>query len=290
MLICPIDNRPVYIGKTIYSLEERLSKHISKTKTKIKYNRKLSRSESWIKKLLDISIYDKIKIELVEECDIDIINEREIFWISEFRKTHKLKNLTDGGDGGLGYKHTPEELEKMSINRRGKCVGKDHHNFGKEIGKEPWFKLTDLMKSDENPNIGKECKEATKLKISKANSGENNGMFGRRMKRTDVQKEKLSRSLKNSDKLKSSRKSEEYKSKISNHFSKPILVLDMDFNIVHEFKNCKLCANHFGYTNSNIANAIRYYRIIGKGRVTKFWIVRKDSYEISVNKIKESLT
>lgn len=146
---------------------------------------------------------------------------------------------------------------------------------------------SDIINSTDGGDGVFNLSDDAKLRISKANSGEKNGMFGRRTKRTEEQKEKLSNSLKNSDALKSSRRSEEYKNKISDITSKPILVLDMDFNIVFEFKNCKLCANHFGYTNGNIANAIRFNRKIGKGKLNKFWIVRKDNYEISVNKIKE---
>jgi len=279
-LICPIDNLSIYIGKTTGTLEYRLKRHISKTKTKIKYNRKLSRIEFYIKNMIDQSIENNILIETIEECNIDIIDNREIFWISEYRKSFKLKNLTDGGgDGGFGYKHTKESKLKISKNRKGKCGGIDHYNFGKKIGNEPWFKLTDLMKSDKNPNIGKKCKKETKDKISKANSGEKNGMYGRRMTRTKEQKDRLSKSLKSSQKLKESRNSKEFKDKISDITSISILVLDEDRKVIFEFKNCRECAEHFNYTKSNIANAIRFNRSIGKGRDFKYWIVKKELYK-----------
>jgi len=275
-LICPIKKVPVYVGKTINKLEYRLNRHISKTKSKIKYNKRLSRNEIWIKSLIDMSLQDKIEIQLVEECSLDLINVREIFWISEYRMEFKLKNLTDGGDGGQGYKHTKETLLKISKNRKGKCSGEEHHNFGKKIGNESWFKLSELSKGTNNPNIGRECKDDTRLKISESNSGENNGMYGRRMSRTEEQKNKLSQSLKNSDKLKESRKSNEYREKISNVTSIPILVLDNNYKIVFEFKNCRECAEYFNCTKGNIANAIRFNRQIGKGKSDKYWVKKKE--------------
>jgi hypothetical protein len=33
-----------------------------------------------------------------KECDLTIIDEREIFWIAEYRKFDFNKNLADGGE------------------------------------------------------------------------------------------------------------------------------------------------------------------------------------------------
>lgn len=288
-LISPIDNEPFYVGKTIYSIQERLRSHVDKTKSKIANGKKLSKKEIYLKFLINLNQIQNVKVELIEECEIEKINEREIFWISEYRTKFKLKNLTDGGDGGLGYKHDSETIKKISENRKGKHAGQEHYNYGRKIGNEKWFKLSEISKSGKNPNIGKPKSEATKLKISKANSGENNGMFGKSFKRTEEQKEKLSKSLKSSDKLKESRKSKEYRDKLSDHFSIPILVLDMCFNIVFEFKNSKDCAEHLNYNPSNILNAIRFLRKIGKGRKEKYWVVRKEGYENYIEAIKSKI-
>lgn len=288
-IICPIAKSPVYIGKTIKTINERLNRHISKTKSKIKYNRKLSKMEYWIKQMINKSHCNQIIINIIEECDLEILDSREIYWISEYKKYFKLKNLTIGGDGGLGYKHNDESLKKISKNRKGKCCGEDHHNYGKKIGKEKWFKLSELSKSINNPNIGKSRSEETKKKISLANSGEKNGMFGKKFERTKEQKLRLSNSLKNSEKLKNSRNSKEYKNKISDHFSQPLYILDMDFNIIKEFKNCRECAEEFNYTKGNIKNAMRFLRKIGKGRDFKYWVVKKQNCELSISLIKEKL-
>ncbi len=120
--------------------------------------------------------------------------------------------------------------------------------------------------------------EDARNRISKANSGEKNGMYGRRMTRTKEQKDRLSQSLKSSQKLKESRSSKEFKDKISDINSIPILVLDESKKVIFEFKNCRECAEYFGYTKSNIANAIRFKRKIGKGKKVKYWIIKKDEY------------
>ena len=98
------------------------------------------------------------------------------------------------------------------------------------------------------------------------------------MTRTKEQKDRLSQSLKNSQKLKESRSSKEFKEKVSDISSIPILVLDEDKKIVFEFKNCRECGEYFGCTKSNIANAIRFKRQIGKGKKIKYWIVKKEEY------------
>lgn len=132
-LISPIDNKPFYVGKTINSLENRLSKHFSKTISKIKYGKKLSKNEYFIKKLISLSLKELV-VEIGEECSVEIINEREIFWISEYRKTFKLTNLTEGGDGGSGCKHTEEGSRKMSTASKVNIISVEHHNYNKLTG------------------------------------------------------------------------------------------------------------------------------------------------------------
>ena len=103
-LKCPIRNEIVYVGQTHNRLEIRLTKHISTTKTKIKFNRVFNKKEHWIKKLIKLGIENKIEIVLLEECDISLIDEKEIYWISEYRKYDFNKNLADGGRVNRGHK------------------------------------------------------------------------------------------------------------------------------------------------------------------------------------------
>lgn len=109
-LICPISGECRYVGKTVQRLNKRLYKH--------KYNKRKnpSHKNSWLIRLEDKGILDDVKIELIEECDVSILNDREIFWIAKFKDDgHKLTNMAEGGDvGSLGYKHSDEAIKKIS--------------------------------------------------------------------------------------------------------------------------------------------------------------------------------
>ena len=50
---------------------------------------------------------------MIEECELDDLDEREIYWISEYNAMKKGYNLSEGGGGCRGYKHSSEELDKM---------------------------------------------------------------------------------------------------------------------------------------------------------------------------------
>jgi hypothetical protein len=149
--------------------------------------------------------------------------------------------------------------------------------------------ITNLTNSTDGGDGVLNLREESKKKISFANSGEKNGMFGKRFTMSEEKKKKLSNSLKNSDKLKRSKQNPEFKKKISDSLSIPILILNQKFEIVMEFKNCRECSEYFNYTVGNIKNAIRFYRIIGKSMSEKYWIVRKNNYEESIKIIKEKI-
>lgn len=123
-----------YVGKTIKSLEERLSGHMKDARDKNNKNYKCN----WIRTML---LRGQIpRITLIEEVEGDG-NEEEIKWIKFFRKGGvNLTNITGGGQGhphtkesrlkisnarkgkGVGWHHTPEARAKMSISRRGHFV------------------------------------------------------------------------------------------------------------------------------------------------------------------------
>ena len=83
-------------------------------------------------------------IEILEECETpEQLNEREIFWIARFNCKHPNGyNLTDGGENG--WSHTEETCEKISAANKGRKLSQEH-----------------------------------RAKIGAANSGKNNGFFGK---------------------------------------------------------------------------------------------------------------
>ena len=85
-----------YVGKTIVSLQERMRQHKSdaysdihgaKTEKRPLYNaiRKYG--------------FEHFHMDLIEECPIDVLSEREIYWINELNTYNNGYNATRGGDG-----------------------------------------------------------------------------------------------------------------------------------------------------------------------------------------------
>ena len=64
-----------------------------------------------------------------------------------------------------GHKHSAEVRQKISENRKGKCVGEDNHNFGKELSDDVKHKISfsrkGKLKGSDNPFYGKVHDEYT---------------------------------------------------------------------------------------------------------------------------------
>jgi hypothetical protein len=57
-------------------------------------------------------------IELIEECDLSIIYETEKKYIKQYDSYTNGLNSTFGGEGCLGYTHSPEIRQKISENTK----------------------------------------------------------------------------------------------------------------------------------------------------------------------------
>lgn len=97
-----------YIGCTSCSLNKRYKEHLRCQDNTYK--------QKWIKSLLKKG--KKPNIKLIEEVDLDILFEREKYWISYHKNKSRLTNLTDGGEGVLNYKPSKKIKEKISKNTR----------------------------------------------------------------------------------------------------------------------------------------------------------------------------
>lgn len=56
---------------------------------------------------------ENFQFEIIEKCSIADLDNRERFWIAYYNSLENGYNLCEGGIGCRGYKHTPEEIEKM---------------------------------------------------------------------------------------------------------------------------------------------------------------------------------
>jgi hypothetical protein len=183
-------------------------------------------------------------------------------------------------------KHTKNSKDKISKSRTGKCKGEEHFNFGKHLSEETRKRISEKVGGENHPNFGKHLSVETKNKIGEKNIGENNGMYGVHLIKTPEQIEKQRINMINSKKFQESRKSKEYKEKISNIFSVPLYLLDINFDIIMEFKNSKECAEYLKCKPANVQHAVKDLRKVCK---KQYWCVRKENFEESINKIKEKL-
>lgn len=100
-----------YIGVTFH-WKRRLTEHISKA---AKGGR--SHRDCWIRSLLAVGVRPTFTV--IQHGSGDAWKDAERMSIAEHRKSCDLVNLTDGGDGTLGYVPTPELRAKWSEARKG---------------------------------------------------------------------------------------------------------------------------------------------------------------------------
>lgn len=123
----PITNEIRYIGKTIQTLNTRLSKHVNTCFYRRTYK------ECWI-----YSLFKKGKkplIELVEETTSFDWETREKYWIKFYEGKVKLTNLSEGGiKGGFGKGYTHTEITRKKISMA--LLGRKQTPYQKQRAKE----------------------------------------------------------------------------------------------------------------------------------------------------------
>jgi len=92
-----------YIGQTIKDLNKRWQEHL--------YEAKRMRDTPLYRSLRKYGA-DKFKIRVIEECSIDILNERETYWISKYNSYDDGYNQTD--ESGSQYRISEEIKDKIS--------------------------------------------------------------------------------------------------------------------------------------------------------------------------------
>lgn len=97
-------NGKIYIGQTKQTLNERWREHKVHSKT-LNYS---------LYKVMRKYGIDNFKFEEIEKCEIEKLNEREIFWISFYDSFNKKKgyNLTRGGKGNKLLNLDEDEIIK----------------------------------------------------------------------------------------------------------------------------------------------------------------------------------
>lgn len=143
-----LENGRVYIGQA-KNILSRWTEH--KTKLNGNYHINKHLQSAWNK-------YgsDKFIFEVLEFCDYEELNEKEISYILEAKTFGKIFNKTDGGDGCKGYKHTEEYKESMR--------GENNPMYNKLVTKETREKISDAL-------FGRKYSEERCSNISKGRRG-----------------------------------------------------------------------------------------------------------------------
>lgn len=107
-------NQKIYIGQSINSLEHRRSEHYRDSK-------RTDRPAVYFHKALLKYGYASFKWEVIEELDsLELLNEREIYWISFYNSSQRNKgyNLKHGGqNGGTCCLETKNKIGKATKER-----------------------------------------------------------------------------------------------------------------------------------------------------------------------------
>ena len=137
-------NGKSYIGISIYEPESnRIRKHLTGHGSRVLANavKKYGR--------------DAFTYEILEEnVFTELLPDLEVAYIAKFSTiAPKGYNLTLGGDGIIGLKHTEESREKMSRAHLGKTLSQDHRekigaaNRGKIYSQETREKISNALRS-----------------------------------------------------------------------------------------------------------------------------------------------
>ena len=132
--ITNIINGKLYIGQTKKTIEERFQTHLKNAKNHI--NR-------YLYDAMNKYGYNNFIPSLIEECEDNLLDEREIYWIAFYNTTDKKfgYNMTIGGGGGDVWTNNPHKEEtsrKISEHNKGKhSIPQELHekmiNLAKEV-------------------------------------------------------------------------------------------------------------------------------------------------------------
>jgi len=223
-----------YVGQSI-NVNLRWKKHIYNSKNNIMKSKFLYGA-------MNKYGINNFKIDIIENnIDMECINEREKYWIKYYNSlAPNGYNLTIGGEGTFGYKHT--YITKCQLSDISKKYFADELNRKKlsEIQKNNWNKLTDFEKAKRIDLIPKDNYDLDKMNEGFKCWYDNLSLEEKQM---EIEKRVKTKESKNYDyynfsfgKMDKEEKDSMY-DKISknNPRSTPIYMLDKDNIILREF-------------------------------------------------------
>lgn len=125
-------NGKLYVGQS-YDKDKRFKEHVKCLKGG--YHCNIYLQKSWIKYGPEV-----FKFSVLEECSIELLNEREQYWIDKLNCVQPVGyNMAPVAGSMLNYKHTEEARANMSKSH----IGKSHHT------EEHKKKLSERMKGNQ---------------------------------------------------------------------------------------------------------------------------------------------
>lgn len=120
-LIDPRSGGLRYVGKTERSAVARLKRHIHNAREGVK-----SHVYNWLRQLLAAGL--KPEVEVLERHETaEALDEAERHFIAYFRSIGcDVVNLTSGGDGSVGYRHTEQSKQKQRAKMAGRKLTPEH--------------------------------------------------------------------------------------------------------------------------------------------------------------------
>jgi group I intron endonuclease len=113
-----VENGKVYIGKSVRDMEKRRRQHEydAKRGSEVHFHRALRKYGT-----------DAFKWEIIDTATTkDELDEKEKYWIAHYDAVNNGYNMTEGGEGVLGWKPSEETRRKWSKTRKGKFEGEKH--------------------------------------------------------------------------------------------------------------------------------------------------------------------
>lgn len=242
ILIDPETNMVRYVGKS-NNPNKRLYQHIIRSKNSKGHSHKIN----WIKSL-DVKGLKPI-ISIIDEVKYEDWEISESYWIAQFKQWgFKLTNLTEGGQGGNGYKHSKESIKRISESQIGKKLSEEHKKSISESVKKH---------AKENPNYNRGGGN-TKHIIDRDEIYEkyiiDNLSLNKCAEYFGVGKKKIFDTLQeyNIKKDKSA-----WKHQLSSHPKKTVLQYDLEGNFIKNWNGLMEIQKELGFNKSNIANCCR---------------------------------
>lgn len=122
--------------------------------------------------------FENHTFEVIEFCSIEKLSEREKYFIKFFDtfNTDHGMNLTIGGEGSYGYKHSEASrkiISQKAKDRKRDCFGEKNGFFGKKHTKESLEKMRNNSIKTRGPHTKERCENMSKaLKGRKASKEE----------------------------------------------------------------------------------------------------------------------